>query len=70
MDYNVTVTWMKLTPCISEDYHSEVIGDKTEYTIVDLHEGSQYNISVVVNNIAGNGSSSESITTMETGILS
>ena len=66
----MTVTWMKLTPCGSKDYHSEVIGNKTEYTIVGLHEGSQYNISMVVSNKAGNGTSSESIATMETGTLS
>lgn len=64
-DYVVNVSLVDIS-CGSGDDHS-LIGNVTEYTISNLHEGRWYNISVVINNKAGNGTTYASKTTMETG---
>ena len=66
--YSMTVTWEILNPCSRREHklHKEV-SNKTSYTIRDLDEGSEYNISVNVSNRAGNGIGHTTVYTVETG---
>ena len=61
----MSVTWKEIS-CGSEN-GNETIGNMTEYTIRNLYEGRQYNISVVVTNKAGNSTNYAIATTREAG---
>ena len=67
--YSMTVTWEMLNPCRSESENKlyKEVSNKTSYTIEDLDEGSEYNISVNVSNRAGNGIGHTTVYTVETG---
>ena len=72
-NYTFNVTWEKLFPCsdIENGYIVNVTSTSTEYVmqmVSGLDEGSSYNITVTVTNIAGHATSdSINATTMETG---
>ena len=72
-NYTFNVTWKKLYPCSDSEngYVVNVTAASTEYVIqivTGLDEGSSYNITVTVTNIAGNATSDPiNGTTMETG---
>ena len=61
-DYSITVTWRKLHPC-PDDNTMYAPSSLMEYLITGLNEGSTYNITVTVTNVAGSSSSSPVITT-------
>ena len=61
-DYSITVTWRKLHPC-PDDNTMYSPSSLMEYLITGLDEGSTYNITVTVTNVAGSDSSSPVITT-------
>ena len=65
----MTVTWEILNPCRSESENKlyKEVSNKTSYTIRDLDEGSEYNISVNVSNRAGNGIGHTTVYTAEAG---
>ena len=66
-DYSITVTWRKLHPC-PDDNTMYALSSLMEYLITGLDEGSTYNITVTVTNVAGSNSSSPVIaTTVEEG---
>ena len=66
-DYGVNVTWRKLHPC-PDDNALHTPSSLMEYLITGLDEGSTYNITVTVTNVAGSNSSSPVIaTTVEEG---
>ena len=73
--YTFNVTWEKLFPCSDSEningYIVNVTAASTEYVIqmvTGLDEGSSYNMTVTVTNIAGNATSDPiNATTMETG---
>ena len=72
-NYTFNVTWEKLFPCsdLENGYIVNVAAASTEYVIqmvTGLDEGSSYNITVTVTNIAGNATSDPiNAKTMETG---
>ena len=61
-DYSITVTWRKLHPC-PDDNTMYAPSSLMEYLITGLDEGSTYNITVTVTNVAGSNSSSPVIAT-------
>ena len=68
--YSMTVTWEMLNPCSRSESENKLykeVSNKTSYTIRDLDEGSEYNISVNVSNRAGNGIGHTTVYTVETG---
>ena len=65
VQYNMTVTWNLKSCRIHQNYVK--IKNMSNYTIEDLDEGSEYNISVVITNPAGNGSSHSTARTLEIG---
>ena len=67
-NYSITVTWKKLHPCTATDSAMYAPSSLMEYLITGLDEGSTYNITVTVTNVAGSNSSSPVIaTTVEEG---
>ena len=72
-NYTFSVTWEKLFPCsdIENGYIVNVTATSTEYVmqkVSGLDEGSSYNITVTVTNVAGLATSDPiNATTMETG---
>ena len=66
-DYSITVTWRKLHPC-PDDNTMYAPSSLMEYLITGMDEGSTYNITVTVTNVAGSNSSRPVIaTTVEAG---